>query len=152
MSKAEVAEATFKKGFNCAQAVLSAYSYDFGMDTSLAFKVAGGFGGGVGHMGETCGAVTGAFMVIGLKYGMTVADGWQSHRDAFGKVQEFAREFKVCHGSIVCRELLGFDINDQAAFREARKNGTMMRICPVLVHDAAEITEKLLAVQPAPTG
>ena len=96
-------------------------------------------------MGETCGAVTGAFMAIGLKYGLTVTDGSQSHREAFAAVREFAEEFRSLHGSIVCRDLLGADINDHQAFREALKKGVPQKICPKLVEDAAAIVDKLIA-------
>jgi C_GCAxxG_C_C family probable redox protein len=145
MGKAEDARATFRQGYNCSQAVLSAFSEEYGLDPVMAYKVAAAFGGGMGHMGETCGAVTGAFMVIGLKYGLTVTDGSQSHHGSFAAVREFADEFRSRHGSIVCRELLGVDINDREAFREAMKNGIPQKICPKLVEDAAAIVEKLIA-------
>ena len=144
MSKTEDARATFRKGFNCSQAVLSSFGEEFGLDPIMAYKVAAAFGGGMGHMGETCGAVTGAFMVIGLKYGLTVSDGSQSHKEAFSAVQDFVEQFKSRHGSIVCRDLLGFDINDNTAFREAKKQGIPQKICPKLVQDAAEIVETLM--------
>jgi C_GCAxxG_C_C family probable redox protein len=144
MGKADEATATFKEGFNCSQAILASFSSDFGLDPVMAYRVGAGFGGGMGHMGETCGAVTGAFMVIGLKYGMTVLDGSQSHRDAFDKVQEFAEKLRALNGSIVCRDLLGFNINDREAFREARKSGIPQKICPKLVRDAADIVESLI--------
>lgn len=144
MSKAEDARATFMKGFNCSQAVLSSFGEEFGLDPIMAYKVAAGFGGGMGHLGETCGSVTGAFMVIGLKYGLTVADGSQSHREAFSAVRDFVEQFKSRHGSIVCRDLLGFDISDRNIFREAVKQGIPQKICPKLVHDAAEIVETLI--------
>ena len=143
MGKAEDARATFRHGYNCSQAVLATFGRDFGLDPVMAYRVAAAFGGGMGHMGETCGAVTGAFMVIGLKYGLTVTDGSQSHQGSFANVQEFVDKFKSLHGSIVCRELLGFDINNGEAFREARKNGIPQKICPKLVEDAAAIVEKL---------
>jgi C_GCAxxG_C_C family probable redox protein len=144
MSKAENASATFVKGFNCAQAVLSSFGEEFGLDPVMAYRVAAAFGGGMGHMGDTCGAVTGAFMVIGLKYGLTVADGSQSHWEAFSAVQEFVQEFKSRNGSIVCREILGVDINNRAKFRDAMKQGIPQKICPKLVRDAVEIAEGLL--------
>ena len=144
MSKAESARATFRKGFNCAQAVLSSFGEEFGLDTIMAYKVAAAFGGGMGHMGETCGAVTGSFMVIGLKYGLTVADGSQSHQEAFKAVQDFVEQFKSRHGSIVCRDLLGFDINDNTIFREAKKPEIPQKICPTLVQDATETVETLI--------
>jgi C_GCAxxG_C_C family probable redox protein len=144
MSKAENARSTFKQGFNCSQAVLSAFGEEFGLDAVMAYRVAAAFGGGMGHLGETCGAVTGAFMVIGLKYGMTIADGSQSHQEAFSAVQDFVEKFKSRHGSIVCRDLLGVDIKDHNAFREAKKQGIPQKICPKLVQDAAEIVETLI--------
>jgi C_GCAxxG_C_C family probable redox protein len=144
MSKAENASATFMQGYNCAQAVLSSFGEDYGLDPVMAYRVAAAFGGGMGHMGDTCGAVTGAFMVVGLKYGLTVVDGSQSHWDAFSAVREFVEEFKSRNQSIVCREILGFDVSDRARFREAMKQGIPQKICPKLVRDAAEIVEGLL--------
>ena len=144
MTRAENARATFKQGFNCSQAVLSAFAEEFGLDQVMAYRVAAAFGGGMGHLGETCGAVTGAFMVIGLKYGLTVADGSQSHKEAFSAVQDFVEQFKSRHGSIVCRDMLGFDINDHIAFRDAKKQGIPQKICPKLVQDAAEIVQTML--------
>ena len=145
MSKAENAKTTFMKGFNCSQAVLSSFGEEFGLDPIMAYRVAAAFGGGMGHMGDTCGSVTGAFMVIGLKYGLTVADGSQSHKDAFTAVQDFVAQFKSRYGSIVCRDLLGFNISDRNAFREAMKQGIPQKICPKLVQDAADIVEGLIS-------
>ena len=144
MSKGEEARATFRKGFNCTQAVLGSFAGDFGLDETMAYRVADGFGGGMGHMGKTCGAVTGAFMVIGLKYGMTAVDGTQSHREAFARVREFSEKFREKHGSITCATLLGFDISKREEFSQALKDGVPQKICPQLVQDAAEIVESLI--------
>ena len=144
MGKAETAVNTFSQGFNCTQAVLSAFSQDFGLDPVMAYKVAGPFGGGMGHLGKTCGAVTGAFMALGLKYSKTRSDGTESHHEAFAMVRQFVKEFESKHGSIECRELLGFNINDRQAFREAIQNGIPQKVCPLLVADAAAMVEKLL--------
>ena len=73
MSRVEQAVSCFQGGFNCSQAVLSTYAQDFGLDREAALKLAAGFGGGMGRMAGTCGAVTGAFMVLGLKHGPTEA-------------------------------------------------------------------------------
>ncbi len=66
MSRIENAVSRFAEGYNCSQAVLSAYAEQLGVDGETALKIAAGFGGGLGRMAETCGAVTGAFMVLGL--------------------------------------------------------------------------------------
>ena len=71
MNQKEQAVACFAQTFNCAQAILSTYGLQLGLERELALRVAGAFGAGMGRMGETCGAVTGAFMLIGLKYGKT---------------------------------------------------------------------------------
>src|SRR4030066_960128 len=108
MSDVEKAGACFNEGFMCSQAVLSAYAEQFGLDHEAALRVSAAFGGGMGRMGETCGAVTGAFMVIGLKYGRTAVQDPQSHEKTTRLVKEFVDRFKAIHGSIVCRELLGW--------------------------------------------
>ena len=64
----------FEEGFNCSQAVFSAWAEELGLDRETALRVATAFGGGMGHRGDTCGAVTGAFMAIGLKHGRLRAD------------------------------------------------------------------------------
>jgi len=71
MNGFERAVSSFKEGFSCSQALLSIYGTQLGLNREMALKVSGAFGGGMGRMGETCGAVTGAFMIIGLKYGKT---------------------------------------------------------------------------------
>ena len=65
----ERAEAAFRRGMNCAQAVVLAFAADYGLDEALAAKVACGLGGGVGRAREVCGAVTGAAVVLGLRHG-----------------------------------------------------------------------------------
>ncbi len=87
-AKAKQAVKEFGKGFNCSQAVLSSYSEQFGLDCEKAFKVATGFGGGM-RMGDTCGAVTGALMVLGLKYGNTTAEDEEGKAKTRKKVEEY---------------------------------------------------------------
>ena len=89
----------FATGMNCSQAVFCAFAEEFGMDAETAAKVSSGLGGGVGRMREVCGAMTGATLVLGMKYGPDKAA-------VYAKVQEFAAAFKAELGSIVCRELL----------------------------------------------
>lgn len=144
MDEVEHAVSCFKDGFNCSQAVLSAYGERFGLDHEMALKVSGAFGGGMGHLGETCGAVTGAFMLIGLKYGKTRAEDEQRREKAHSLVKEFAREFKSRNGSITCRELLGCDISTSEGMKLAEENELFITRCPKFVRDAAEIIEQIL--------
>jgi C_GCAxxG_C_C family probable redox protein len=145
MSEVEEAVSCFEEGFMCSQAVLSAYAGQFGMDREAALKVSAAFGGGMGRMGEVCGAVTGAFMVLGLKYGRTSIKDAKSHENITRLTRGFADKFKSVNGSIVCRELLGCDLgtpHGQKIFVEKKLRDTL---CTKFVRDAAEIVEQLLA-------
>lgn len=74
MSKIENAVSMFEEGFVCSQALLATYGAQFGLDREIALKAAVAFGGGMARMGETCGAVAGAFVLIGLKHGNVKPD------------------------------------------------------------------------------
>ncbi len=144
MYKAEQAVSTFKQGYNCSQSVLSAFSLEHGLDPMLALKIASAFGGGMGRQGETCGAVTGAFMVIGLKYGMTFSEDRKTIEKTYEKANEFTTKFKERYGSVNCRDLLGCDISNTENLHQARKQGLFQTICPAFVKDAVEILEDIL--------
>ncbi|MGA2670868.1 MAG: C-GCAxxG-C-C family protein, partial [Dehalococcoidia bacterium] len=120
MSKAEKAKKQFEKGFSCAPAVLSTYSEQLGLEEALALKVACGFGGGIGRTGRTCGAVTGAVMVIGLKHGQADVADEESRQKTHKLVKQFIDKFTALHGSIECRELIGYDLSDSAESKLAR--------------------------------
>jgi C_GCAxxG_C_C family probable redox protein len=144
MNRIEQAVACYKEGFSCAPAVFSAYASEFGLDIETALKIATGFGGGMGRMGETCGAVTGAFMVIGLKYGKIKAEDNQAKEKTYELVREFAKRFKARNGTILCRELLGYDLSTPEGMKLAREKGVTATLCPKLVQSAAEILEEML--------
>jgi len=141
--KSEEAVERFKKGFNCSQAVFGSYSGQLGLDCDTASKVATGFGGGM-RMGGTCGAVTGAFMALGLKYGNSSAKDKESKAKTYGKIEEFTNRFNNRNNSVVCRELLGCDISTPEGMNEARSKNLFSTICPGFVRDSAEILEEML--------
>ncbi|UCD22267.1 MAG: C_GCAxxG_C_C family protein [Chloroflexota bacterium] len=144
MSKAEEAKKQFEKGFHCAPAILSTYSEQFGLDKALALKIACGFGAGIGRMGRTCGAVTGALMVIGLKHGQVNLADQESSQRTYTLVREFINRFTTTHGSIECKELIGYDLSDSSELSLARDSGVFQKKCPGFVYDAACILEDVL--------
>jgi C_GCAxxG_C_C family probable redox protein len=144
MKRSRRAVSCFKDGFSCSQALLSTYGDQFGLNQELALKVSGAFGGGMGRMGETCGAVTGALMVIGLKYGKTRADDEQTKEKAYALVKKFVKKFKTRNGSIVCRQLLGCDISTPKGKQLAEEKRLFATRCPKYVQDAADIIEEIL--------
>jgi C_GCAxxG_C_C family probable redox protein len=141
----EGAVACFNEGFSCSQALLSTYGPLFGLDRDLAFKVSGGFGAGMGRMGSTCGAVTGALMVLGLKYGRTAAGDRETKEKVYGLVREFIARFKARNDSIICNELLECDISTPEGMKRANELKLVSTRCPTFVRDAAELLEELLA-------
>ncbi len=143
MSKVEDAAACFEKGFNCSQAVCSTYAEQFGLDRETALKVSAGFGGGMGRLAETCGVVSGSFMIIGLKFGATQADDKASKEQTYEEIQAFAKEFTKRHGSLLCRDLLGCDISTLRGRTWAKAQGLFSSRCPQLVKSAAEILEEM---------
>ncbi len=80
MSKSEQTNECFIGGFNCSQAVFTSFCEEFGFDKNTALKISSSFGGGMGLLNETCGAVTGAFMTIGLKFGRIRADDTETKK------------------------------------------------------------------------
>jgi C_GCAxxG_C_C family probable redox protein len=144
MNHKEKAVDCFKNNFNCSQAVFSSYSEELGLDKESALKIGCGFGAGMARMGETCGAVTGAFMAIGLKYGKTIPADDAARDKTYSKVHDFVNEFKLKNHSIVCRELIGCDLGTPEGQQFAKENNLFANVCLDLVGDAAEILEKII--------
>ena len=124
--------------------MLSSFGEEFGLNRDLALRVAGAFGGGMARMGEQCGAVTGAFMVIGLKNGNTRAEDNGARDRTYELVGEFVARFKDRHSSIVCKELLGYDLSNPQEGKMAKEKGLFDTLCPQFVRDATEILEEIL--------
>ncbi len=144
MDVVERALSAFDEGFNCSQSVFSAFAPELGLGREMALRVATAFGGGMGHRGDTCGAVTGAFMVIGLRHGRVRAEDTETRDRAYSLVNRFAGEFEARRGSIVCRELLGFDLSTPEGERLAEERWPDHMPCRELVRDAATILQEIL--------
>jgi C_GCAxxG_C_C family probable redox protein len=95
-------------------------------------------------MGLTCGAVIGALLVIGLKHGRTRAEDDAAKEKTYALVRKLAGEFKARHGSIVCRELMGIDLDTPEGHERALELGLFEKRCSVYVRDAVEILERIL--------
>ncbi len=144
MSKKDDAVNKFCDGLSCSQAVLSTYGAEHGLDTELALKIATGFGGGLARQGGTCGAVTGAVMVIGLDRGSLSPEDREAKEDTYRAVREFMRRFEEECGSTICRELLGCDISQPSGYERAREQNLFQTHCPGYVGSAMEILEEVI--------
>ncbi len=142
--KADQAAECFRSGFNCAQAVFSTYAEDFGINKIDALRISCGFGGGMGRLQETCGAVSGAFMLIGCKHGKTKKEDTESTETTYRLVQEFSEKFIAKHGGLACKELLGCNLRTPEGHQFFKERNLKELKCVRYVHDAAEIIEKML--------
>ncbi len=149
MSYKQKALNCFQDGFNCAQAVLSTYAPQFNLDKEMALRVAGGFGGGMGSMGETCGAVTGAIMVIGLKYGKTKKEDKEAKWKTYKMVQEFTKRFTDKYSSIKCRGLLGCDLSTPEGNELAKEKNLFKTLCPLFIEEAIDILNDIISEEKA---
>lgn len=145
LEPSDEAASRFQQGYNCSQSVFSALAPGLGLEEGTALRIAAPFGGGMGRMGEVCGAVSGALMAIGLKYGATSAEDKAAKERAYTLAAQFGALFQERHGSLLCRTLLGADLSTPEGQQSANEQGSFRTICPRLVHDAAEIAAELLA-------
>ncbi len=140
--KIKHADDIHNKGFNCCQAVLSAFTEETGMTDSQALAIGGGFGGGLRH-GDVCGAVSGAIMVISMTHPYTNSDDLDSKRRIAMLTKEFHKSFIEKFGVLTCRELLERDISDDAEFAAAKAAGILGK-CPTFIAEATEIVCDML--------
>lgn len=149
MTRGEIAAEKFKSGYNCAQAVLLAFSDLIEMDEKTAAKLTSGFGGGIGRLREVCGAANGAFMVISLLYGDDSVAPHEKKAALYSRIQDFAARFKGQNGSYICRELLTGIAQDGSPIPEKRTaQYYKKRPCGEIVRTAADLLETYLAENP----
>jgi len=144
MNEVEKAILCFNKGYSCSQAILSTYGPKFGLEYNLAIRITGGFGGGIARLGYTCGAVSGAIMVLGLKYCPLKASDQKNKDKTYEMIRTFINKFNSIHGSIACRELLDCDISTPEGRLAALEKRLFQNLCPNLVRDSANILEELI--------
>ena len=133
----------FLSGCSCSQAVFAAFADDFSIDQDTALRLASSFGGGMGGMRETCGAVSGMLMAAGMKWGYSDIQNLDLKTAHYARTRELIEAFKAEHGTIVCRELL-------AALGELKKDPSArtaeyykQRPCVLFVETAARLLDEM---------
>ena len=104
----------FMAGYGCCQSVVAAFSDLYGLDETLAKKIAAGFGGGVGRMRMMCGAVSGIVMLVGLDCGQTEGSDREGKSACYKVVQDLLAQSKEENGSLICAEILGIQGHEKA--------------------------------------
>ena len=130
----------FTEGIDCAQVVLRYFADDLGVDKNLLTKIASPFTGGM-YKGMTCGAVTGAYMVLGIKYGHPKPNEGEKKVELIKKMFEFDTKFKEKQSTIICEEILGDNIAEN--LEKIEQENTMQKKCPQAVNDAIDILEDM---------
>lgn len=138
------ADHCFSNGCNCAQAVLLSLLPDSG-DQSGFLRIASCFGGGMSHTNNVCGAVSGALMAIGLDRGMTKPGDLEAKSRSADAGAQFINDFKNKFGSVLCTELLGYNLSNREEAAEAKSAGVFTTKCTKFVSGASEIASKILA-------
>jgi C_GCAxxG_C_C family probable redox protein len=139
----EFAVSLHLQGFNCSQAVFSTLAEPLGFDPSLALKIASPFGGGIGRTGETCGAVSGALMAIGLQLGFSEPNP-QAKEQIYALAREFMRRFQERYGARACKALIGIDLSTPEGLQKAREQAVFTAKCPQFIAGAVEIAEEMM--------
>lgn len=129
-------------GYACAQSILATYCDLYGLDSEMAKKLSAGFGGGMGVAG-TCGAVTGAYMVIGLEFTKSDCKDSENRKNVHKAVADFNRRFNEVHDSISCKGLLGYDFTTPDGGKVIKKRKLFKTLCPKFVKTSATILEEL---------
>ena len=131
MTNIKIADQKHKQGYNCAQAVVCTYCENFGVDEQTAFKMAEAFGAGMGSMENTCGAVSGLLMLLGLKNSSGNTQN-STKASTYKLAKEAIEKFKEMNKSVVCSELKGLNGKE------------ILRSCPGCIEDACKIAEEYI--------
>jgi C_GCAxxG_C_C family probable redox protein len=135
----------FDNQYNCAQSVLTAFADELGLTEDESLRIACAFGGGMGRQQLTCGAITGAAMALGLKFGKGKHDSDDKKQQTYDKTVELFNEFTKLHGSSSCRQLLNdLDMKDENDYSAIVEQNLFHVNCRKYVSDAVLITEKII--------
>ena len=146
MTNSERAVQLFQNGMNCSQAILTAFGEPYGVDLQTAEKLGRPLGGGLARTGMTCGALTGAILVLGMAQSET-RDEAEARMQVFRSVQELLRRFEERRGSSLCKILLGADMSTEAGAKKIKEENLTAQLCPGFVRDTAEILSQILNSQ-----
>ncbi|HVN48918.1 MAG TPA: C-GCAxxG-C-C family protein [Bacteroidota bacterium] len=144
MNQTTEAVKLFSSGFNCAQSVFVPYAEEAGLPREQAFKLSCGFGAGKGRQQKTCGAVTGSYMVIGLKHGKYQQEDNPAREKTYSLVKEFSKQFIKKNKTLECSELLHCDLNTEEGNKYFQEHQLHNDVCVKCVTDANNILNAIL--------
>jgi C_GCAxxG_C_C family probable redox protein len=139
MNKKNKAIKLFRSGYSCSQSVLMS----FAGESDDNARAASAFGGGMGRLQKTCGAVTGAYLWFGIAYGVPGVPSAEEKNRVYERVREFNRLFVERNGTDLCSELLGEDLTSGEGRKNIKRLGLSEKICEKCISDTVDIIEML---------
>lgn len=131
-------------GYSCSQSILAAFSEDLGLAKETAFRVACGLGAGCARTGQLCGAVTGAYLAIGLKHGKVLPEDDIAREKTYSLISEFNLKFLGEYHSLNCTELTGYNLGKEGEYQKAADEKVFENICRGILEKSASILEEIL--------
>ena len=139
MDKVKKAEYYFNNGYSCAQSVLAAFCEELGLKKEMAFKLAKNFGAGCLFRGDMCGAISGALMIYGLRYGSANPNDDFSEEVVYRLSADHINKFEKLYNTVICKDLLGYHVGDPKDLETALVQNVFKLKCPNFVKDSATI-------------
>ena len=133
----------FRNSIHCSQQVLAEWAEELGYTRDEAMRMSAPFGGGM-FRGDTCGAVCGAMIAIGMRFGHSQPGDVERNAAMIEKVQAFQSKFIESKGSTICRELVEHDFSKEGELEKALMNGKIFDVCPGFVQEALEILDEIM--------
>jgi C_GCAxxG_C_C family probable redox protein len=134
-----------RSGLNCAQSIVKAFASELTVDEFIAVRMAASLGAGLGRNGYVCGALSGAALVIGARFGNSDPADTAARDKAYALADALLERFEREHHTVLCRNLISFNLKDPEELLRARDEGVFVNRCPVFVISAAKILEQILA-------
>lgn len=144
MEKVQQAEEIFKLGYNCCQAVFTPFAIEQGLDKQTSLKLSSGFAAGLCYQGETCGAVIGAQMALGLHNGYIKPDDEERRANTKNSIAEFRKSFEQKYSTTICEKLLGASPATDEGMSYLREKGIFKEKCPEFVKNAVKMVQVLV--------
>jgi C_GCAxxG_C_C family probable redox protein len=139
----EIVSDLFMKGIDCSQIVLGYAADKAGLSDETAMKVSSAFGGGM-WCGRTCGVVTGALMALGMKYGHYEVNMTEQKNTILSKRAEYEQKFAAENGSVVCKDILGYDLSKPEDFKTVLEKQLFFTLCTKVVCSGCNILDEML--------
>lgn len=144
MTRTEKAIYYFKNGYNCAQSVLISFNDDFKLNETDLLKISCGLGAGMGRLQKTCGAVSGAYLILGLYFGKYLKEDDQSREKTYKLIREFDEKFNNKYKTTDCKTLLNCDLSTEEGKQYFFKNELVDMVCAKCIEDSVKILESII--------